>query len=247
MKAFRTMLKIELKLSVRDMNMVVFAIAMPLIITMILGFIYGSKPAFEGSDYTSFQLAFGAMSSIGILASGIMGLPLALSDYRDKKILKRYQCTPIRPSFLLVVQIVKYAIYSVASLVLVTVVALCFGYRMDGNVSAFIGAYILLLVSLYSIGLFVASVAPTSQSAGLICSLFYFPMLILSGTTLPYEIMPKWLQIIADFMPLTQGINLLKNVTLAQSISTMTIPLIVLPVITIICSALSLKFFKWDK
>lgn len=247
MKAFRTMLKIELKLSVRDMNMVVFALAMPLVITLILGFLYGNKPAFEGASYTSFELAFGAMTSIGILASGVMGLPLVLSEYRDKKILKRYRCTPISPRFLLLVQIAKYAIYSVASLVLVTVVALCFGYRMDGNVFAFLGAYILLLLALYSIGMFVASIAPTAQSAGLICCFLYFPMLILSGATLPYEIMSRWLQITADFMPLTQGINLLKNVSLSQPIGTMIIPLIVLPAITIICTALSLKFFKWDK
>lgn len=247
MKAFRTMLKIELKLSVRDMNMVVFALVMPLVITLILGFVYGGKPAFEGANYTSFELGFGAMASIGILASGVMGLPLVLSEYRDKKILKRYQCTPISSRFLLFVQLLKYAVYSVFSLVLVAIVALSFGYRMDGNVIAFLGAYVLLLLALYSIGMFVASIAPTAQTAGLICCFLYFPMLILSGATLPYEIMPNWLQIVADFMPLTQGINLLKNISLGQSIGTMIIPLIVLPVITIICTALSLKLFKWDK
>ena len=39
MKTFRTMLKTEIKLSIRDMNMLIFAIILPVIVTAILGFI----------------------------------------------------------------------------------------------------------------------------------------------------------------------------------------------------------------
>ena len=52
MKRFFTYLKTELKLSVRDMNMVIFAVIMPLVIFIILGIIYGTKPAYDGADYT---------------------------------------------------------------------------------------------------------------------------------------------------------------------------------------------------
>ena len=45
MKSFRTLLKNELKLNIRNMNMVIFAVIMPLIVLIILGFIYGTKPA----------------------------------------------------------------------------------------------------------------------------------------------------------------------------------------------------------
>ena len=46
MKRFFTYLKTELKLSLRDMNMVIFAIIMPLVIFIIIGIIYGTKPAY---------------------------------------------------------------------------------------------------------------------------------------------------------------------------------------------------------
>ena len=46
MKRFFTFLKTELKLSLRDMNMVIFAIIMPLVIFIIIGIIYGTKPAY---------------------------------------------------------------------------------------------------------------------------------------------------------------------------------------------------------
>ena len=56
-------------------------------------------------------------------------------------------------------------------------------------------------------------------------------MLILSGTTLPYEIMPKWLQIISDILPLTQGIKLMKGTSLGLPLHDIYIPLIVLTAI----------------
>ena len=43
-KGFGTLFGIELKLNVRDMNMVVFAIAMPLVVLAVLGIVYGTDP-----------------------------------------------------------------------------------------------------------------------------------------------------------------------------------------------------------
>ena len=76
MKAFGTMVKTELRLSLRGMNMVIFAIAMPVVVLIILGILNGDRPAFEGAPYTFIQQSFGAVSSIGICAAGVMGLPL---------------------------------------------------------------------------------------------------------------------------------------------------------------------------
>ena len=50
MKTFRTMLKTELKLSLRGMDMFIFAICVPVVVLVILGIIYGEKPAYPGAD-----------------------------------------------------------------------------------------------------------------------------------------------------------------------------------------------------
>lgn len=44
MNTFGTLLKNELRLNIRNMNMVIFAIIMPLMVLVILGFLYGTKP-----------------------------------------------------------------------------------------------------------------------------------------------------------------------------------------------------------
>lgn len=53
---------------------------------------------------------FGMLGANG--AGGVMGLPLVVSDYRSKKILKRFKVTPVSPAIIVAVQVVIYTIYS---------------------------------------------------------------------------------------------------------------------------------------
>lgn len=247
MRTFKTMLKNEMKLSLRDMNMVIFAICIPLVVLIILGVIYGDKPAFEGSEYTFLDQSFGALSTIAICAGGVMGLPLVVSDYRSRKILKRFKVTPVSPVMILAVQVVIYIIYSVASLALLYIVStLFFGFHLLGSLPAFLGGYILVMLSIFSIGMMVGGISPNSQTASVIASLLYFPMLIFSGATLPYEVMPSALQKIADILPLTQGIKILKAASLGLPIENIFVPLIVMAVLAVICIGVSFRFFRWE-
>lgn len=247
MRAFSTLLKTELKLSLRGMDMVIFAICMPVVMTVILGIIYGSKPAFDGAEYTFLAQSFGALATIAICAGGVMGLPLLVADYRHKKILKRFRVTPVSPAVILAVHVVVYAIYSVVSLILVYLAAaLLFGYRMPGSCLHFLGSYLLIMLSMFSIGMMVGGIARDQKTAGMIASLLYFPMLIFSGATLPYEVMPQTLQKVADIMPLTQGIKLLKAASLGIPAGEVMLPIIVMVVLAVICIVISIRFFKWE-
>lgn len=247
MKTFKTMLKNEMKLSLRDMNMVIFAICIPLVVLIILGVIYGNKPAFDGAAYTFLEQSFGALATIAICAGGVMGLPLVVSDYRSRKILKRFKVTPVSPAMILAVQVAIYTIYSVASLILLYIVsAFFFGFHMGGSMIAFLGGYLLVMLSIFSIGMMVGGISPNSQTASVIASLLYFPMLIFSGATLPYEVMPSALQKVADILPLTQGIKLLKAASLGLPIKNVFVPIIVMVVLAAICIGVSIRFFKWE-
>ena len=206
MNKYVTMLKTEIKLSFRGMDMVIFALCLPVVMVVLLGIIYGNQPAFEGASYSFLEQSFGAISTIAICAGGVMGLPLVISDYRQKKILKRYKVTPTSPILLLTVQVSIYAIYSLLSLILVYLVgSLFFGVRLPGSVGIFLASYFLVMLSTFSIGMMVGGVAPNMKVASIVASVLYFPMLIFSGATLPYEVMPTALQRIADILPLTNS------------------------------------------
>lgn len=238
MNRFFTLLKIEGKLSLRGMDMIIFALCLPVVVVVILGFIYSDAPVFLAQS-------FGAISTIAICAGGIMGLPLVIADYRQKKILKRYKVTPTKPILLLAVQLTIYALYALLSLFLIFIVAfLFFDMSLTGSWSLFLITYLLVMCSLFSIGIMVGGIVPNSKIASIIASILYFPMLLFSGATIPYEIMPTSLQKIAHILPLTHGIKLLKAVSLNQPIETTGI--IIMIICLIICSGIALKFFRWE-
>ena len=246
MKRFFTFLKTELKLSVRDMNMVIFAILMPLVIFIILGILYGTKPAYDGAGYTFLEQSFGAVSAVAICAGGLMGLPLAVSALREMKILKRLRVTPVSHGFILGVELSMYIVYCAVSLAALSVTALLWGVRLHGSLLAFLGSWALTMLSTLSAGMLVGGVAKDTKQASVIASILYFPMLLFSGTTLPIEVMPSAMQKIVRVLPLTQGIAMMKNAFLGIGAGSALLPVCVMLGLTALCTLFSVRFFRWE-
>ncbi len=118
--------------------------------------------------------------------------------------------------------------------------------RINGSLAAFLGSWLLTMVSTLSIGMMVGGIAKNSKSAGVIASVLYFPMLIFSGATLPYEVMPTVMQKIVSVFPLTQGIELMKATFLGLPSENVWLPIAVMLAVTVICAGIALKFFKWE-
>ena len=247
MKTFATLFRIELKLSLRGMDMIIFALGMPVVVLVILGMLYGDKPAFAGAPYRFLDQSFGAGASIAICAGGMMGLPLVVSDYRSRQILKRLRVTPVHPAMILFVQVAIQALYALVSLlVLLAVATLFFDFRMRGNPLLFVLGWLLVLVSMYSIGMMVGGISRNTKTAGIIASILYFPMLVFSGATLPYEVMPPVLQQVVQVLPLTQGIHLLKASTLGLPAQQAAGAIVLLSLIALACTAVAIRGFKWE-
>ncbi len=247
MKSFWILLKNEWKLNIRNMNMVIFAVIMPLIVLVILGFIYGVRPAAEGAEYTFMEQSFGALCTISICAGGLMGLPLVVSEYRERKILKRFQVTPVSPVRLLAVEFTIYVLYCIVSMVTLMVAGTIFwNIRIYGSWTGFLGSWLLTMVSTLSIGMMVGGIAKNTKTASVIASVLYFPMLIFSGATLPFEVMPDCMQKIVSIFPMTQGIQLMKAAFLDLSVENSGLTIIGMGVVTIVCFSIAIRFFRWE-
>jgi ABC-2 type transport system permease protein len=238
MKTFWLLYNSEAKLSIREMSSVIFGIFVPLGIVCLMGFMDSSND--------SLNTAFVSVSTVGICSAGVMGLPLALSSYRERKILKRYQVTPISPIQLLLAHLLFcFTISIVSMLLLLGVLIIFFHFSYLGNWLQFIPAYLLVMISIHAIGLIVASLSPSEKATGAINSAIFFPMFFLSGATVPYEIMPKGLQKVADIMPLTQGIKLLKAITFREE-SGILYMVLLLTAIFIIGIFIAVRYFRWE-
>lgn len=246
MKRFLTFLKVEGKLSLRSPDGIIFGIGMPVGVLLLIAVVAGSQSA-GGADYSFLQSAFASLLTVGICATAFMGLPLTIADYRDKKILKHFFATPIRPFMILSVQVVIGMLTSFFSAALVTVLAVFgFGYCMEGDPFLFIGAFLLVMLSMYSIGMILASLCKTVKIANVVTTFVYFPMLFLSGATIPFELFPDTVQKVCNVLPLTHGIKLLKAVSLNMWSQEIWISVALLIVFAVVGCILSVVSFKWD-
>lgn len=246
MKRFLTLYKIEQRLFFRSPDVFIFNLCMPVVILLLIGFIAGDKAA-TGFGMTYIQSAFASLTAVGICCSAFMSIPIVMVDYRDKKILKRLYCSPASPARLLAADTLCSFVMSVISAILVAAAAvIVFGYRMEGSPIVFAGAWLLTLISMFSIGLLTAALCRTTKSLNVATSILYFPMLFFSGATIPYELFPKGLQMVADIMPLGIGIDLMKAASMGSDMSGSLVNIIVLAVMAAVCSTVAVKTFKWE-
>ena len=101
------------------------------------------------------------------------------------------------------------------------------------------------MLSMFSVGLMVASLCRTTKSMNIATSLLYFPMLLFSGATIPAEVFPEAVQAVIKWMPLGIGIDLLKKVSIGNY-DDILIPVVTLSVIVVICTVVAIKTFRWE-
>ena len=245
MKRFLSMYRVEQNLFFRSPDVILFNLAMPLVTLILITMIAGNKNAAD-SGLTYLQSAYVALSTVGICCSAFMSIPIVIVDYRSQGVLRRMYCSPCSPARLLACDTICSGVMAVISTLILTVAAVVvFGYRMQGNVFVYIAIWLLTMISMFSIGLMVASLCRTTKSMNVATSLLYFPMLLFSGATIPAEVFPKGFQTVAKLMPLGVGIDLLKSVSMG-CYDRVTVPVITLIAITVICGAVAVKTFRWE-
>ena len=237
----------ELRLFSRNFINMFFLLAFPVLMILLFGGIYGNEPSPEFYGYGTVDISVPAYAGMIISITALMSLPLTLSGYREKKILKRYKATPILPLSVILSQLVVNIMMTIIGMLLLIAVArVVFGLNFEGNVGAVIAVFLYSTLCLYSLGFLIASLAPNMKAATAIANLVYFPMLFLTGATLPFELLPEIMQKIALVLPVTHIVKAMKTVWFGDSIWSAWPNLLVLTGFLVVCSALALKFFRWE-
>ena len=247
MNRFMMISRIEFKLMLRNFMTVFFALVFPVMMLAIFGGMYGNKPTEFMHGFGTVDIMVPSYICMIVAVTGIMSLPLTVAQYREKKILKRFMASPISPMDILYSQVFVNFILTVAGMIILIVIGkVAFDLHFPGNILWAALAFILVTMSIFSLGLVIAGVSPDGKSANVISYLIYFPMLFLSGAAMPMEIMPKTIVTISKILPLTYGVDLLKGIWLGQNNTKCLLDIAVLTGILIICSVVSLKAFKWE-
>lgn len=247
MKRLGALLRQEITLSLRNYISTFFAVLFPVIMLILFGSIYGNEGQEIFNGYGSMDITVPSYFGVSLGVLGLMTLPMTLAEYREKKVLKRFKATPVSPFSLLSANLIANVIIYVFSLALLVMVGkIAYNIKFEGKVYAVIFAVALSVLAIFTLGLFIASIAKSAKSANAIGNLVYFPMLFLSGASLPYEKLPESVQKFAKIFPLTYSVKLIKGVWFGNKILDYKLEIGVLIGVTLVCLILSIKLFKYE-
>ena len=244
MKPYLAEIIINLKLTMRDKMVLFFNYGFPLIFFFIFASLFGA------ADGSGFSIEIVSMVLvIGILGNGFFGAGIRAVVERETNILRRFKVAPIGAGPILVSSLVTGWLNYLPSAALIIALAHFF-YRMPWPARPFsLFVYITLgVLAFRALGMMIASVVNSMQESQIITQLLYFPMLFLSGATIPITALPSWVQIVTQFIPATYlftGMHAIMaaNETVAQNWS----GALALLTATVVATFLGVKLFRWEK
>jgi len=236
----------ELRLFLREPALLIFSLAFPSILIVIIG----SIPAFRersadlgGLRVIDLYVPITVALILAMLALQVT--PLVLATYRERGVLRRLATTPARPLALLGAQLVLSLLTALASAALVLLIGrFGFGVRFPAQFASFVLAFLLCAAAVFSVGLFIAAVAPGGKAANSIGTLLFFPSMFFAGLWTPREVMPRILQRIGDFTPLGAGERALHDAATGHWPSL--ISLTVLVVYVLVFGTAAARLFRWQ-
>ncbi|MCG3121059.1 MAG: hypothetical protein ALAOOOJD_03999 [bacterium] len=247
MRSLWKMTLVEMKLFLREPAAAFFTLFFPLMVLLIFGSIYGNAPTPFFGGYGSVDVSVPAYTAMIIGSSGLIGLTVAMSMYRERGILRRLRATPLHPLTILSANvIVNFLMTALGMLFLIFVGKMVYGLRFAGDPLSVIAAFTLSSLSFLALGFVLAGVTPTARTAQVLGMVLFYPMLFLSGATVPLEVLPPKMQQYVLVLPMTHVVKLLRGVWIGESWSQHWTEVGVLTAMLVIGVAISAKTFRWE-
>jgi ABC-2 type transport system permease protein len=211
MYAFRKLTWIELKLFAREPYSLVFTLALPVVVLIVLiGTFKPGDPTLSGHQPASYFVA----SYIGVVigAIGLVALPVHLAGYRERGVLRRFRACAIPVWSVVGSQLIAgLAMATAGAIVLVIVATLVYGAAPPVATGPVLGAFVLATLAFQALGFLIGSVMRTARGAQAMGMALFFPMWLLSGAAPPTSLMCASMRHISGLLPLTFAVRAIQQ------------------------------------
>ncbi|MCI0440299.1 MAG: ABC transporter permease [Chloroflexi bacterium] len=237
---------VELKLFVREPLTVVFSLAFPLILFLVLAEVFGNEAdpeVYRGVGAIDFYVP--AYIGLVIASVGIIGIPVHLAAYREAGVLRRFRASSIPVWSVFGSQIiVSYAIAIASGALVILIAVLLYDMSAPQFAGGVIAAFVLGTLSFAALGFLLGAVLPTPRVAQLAGLMLFFVMMLLSGPGPPREVLGDVLQRVGDVLPLTHIVVLMQDPWLGfgWNLGEMLVSLGILAG----SALLAVRFFRWE-
>jgi ABC-2 type transport system permease protein len=198
-----------------------------------------------GGRYIDFLIP--GLLGINLLGGGLFGVGFVAADMRVRKLLKRFQATPMRRSdFLLSLMLSRMAFTLVEISLLFGFAYLVFDIRVRGSIGVLLVLIVVGGASFSGLGLLVGCRARTLETASGLVNAIMLPMYVFSGVFFSASRFPDAIQPVIRILPLTalnDGLRAVMND--GAGWGAMLYPLVILGVWGFLSFAIALRFFRW--
>lgn len=247
MRGLWKLILVEIKLYLREPAATFFTVAFAPMLLLIFGTIYGNEPNpfFGGKGMVDVSVP--AYVALIIISVGFMGVPIATAANREAGVLRRFRTTPLHPAAYIVANITSYYVMTMMGVIaLVAVGKGAYGMNFEGNVLSVWAGFTLGSFAFFALGYLIAGIAPTARIAQAVGMVAMFPMMFLSGSAIPLEVLPPSVRSVSNFIPLTHVVTLMRGLWAGESWGQHLTELAVLGGVLVVGMSLSARFFRWE-
>lgn len=242
--AWLTLTKCEARMVVRDTAGLVVPIALPMLVLVM------NASAAAGQEVTGGRSALDVhvlplVFAIVMASIGVINMPSFLAYYRRAGILRRLAVTPVSPLLVLVAQLLVSLAQALVGIGLAFAVAV---FAFDAGPPAAAGTAVLAvtlsIVALYAVGMVVASLAPTPNSAVAIGLIAFFLLGAVGGLFGGVDALPDAVARVGSLLPFGATVDALSSAWSGTAIPADT--LTALGVTTVAGVTVATVWFRWD-
>ena len=212
-------------------------------------FLFAYAGIFAGGNPKTVAYFFGPVVVLQIMGSAFFGLGLQSVVQRERGSLRRFRLAPIGPGDMVISSLLSNYLLLLPTVALLLFCAMVF-FHMPLTISI-IDLLILVTIGSFTFagfGLTISSVANTMQEAQVYNNVVWFPLLFLSGATIPLPFLPQWLQHVAAFLPATYLVDAFQGVmSTAMPLRAYWPELLALIISGMFGLMFAWKLFRWEK
>ena len=214
------LIRTEAKLFLREPVSLIFALAFPALVVLIIGGVFDADdPDFGGARPSDYYVA--AYFAVVLAAVGFIVLPVHLAAYRERGVLRRFRASPFPPWALPAAwAVVATALSVVGAVVLLATARLAYGVPPVHDPAGTLLAVAVATFTYVSVGILLGLLLPTARAAQAVGLALFFPSFLLGGGGPPPGAMPDVMRSISNVLPMTQAVLAIQHPWLAIGPST---------------------------
>jgi ABC-2 type transport system permease protein len=205
-------LRVEQLLFWRSRELAFFTFLLPVIFLVLLGSAYGDE---DVNGVRGYNYLLAGMLGYGAASTTFAGLGIVLVVRREAGTLKRLRATPLPArTYLAALFSSIILVYLIEAVILVALARIVFDVGVPDRLGSMAAAILVGAFSFTALGVGVSTLVKSAEGASAVINAIYLPATFVSGAFFSADSFPQVLQWLAEVLPLSHFIVLVRDITL---------------------------------